>query len=131
MASRRPTRSALAAIRASRISYHHACATPSNSVVSSLFRSPILDRIAESNAIPHSNALSRGFHSSAPRFSAASSASQVDNAHYSEMAWEGINVVVEAAMMNRQQIVESEHLMKALLGQKGWVGPINIHKGRA
>ncbi|GKV03175.1 hypothetical protein SLEP1_g15528 [Rubroshorea leprosula] len=34
------------------------------------------------------------------------------------MAWEGINAAVQAAMMNRQQIVESEHLMKALLEQK-------------
>ncbi|GLT85257.1 hypothetical protein SLE2022_034510 [Rubroshorea leprosula] len=34
------------------------------------------------------------------------------------MALEGINAAVQAAMMNRQQIVESEHLMKALLEQK-------------
>ncbi|GLU01255.1 hypothetical protein SLE2022_185680 [Rubroshorea leprosula] len=91
MASRRLTRSALAAIRASRISHHHARATPSNSVVNSLFRPPILDRIAENNAIPHSNAVSRGFQSSAPRFAAASSASQNHHSEYSEMAWEGMH----------------------------------------
>ncbi|GLT85256.1 hypothetical protein SLE2022_034500 [Rubroshorea leprosula] len=34
------------------------------------------------------------------------------------MAWDGINAAVQAAMMIRQQIVESEHLMKALLEQK-------------
>lgn len=34
------------------------------------------------------------------------------------MAWEGIIGAVEAARQCKQQIVESEHLMKALLEQK-------------
>lgn len=34
------------------------------------------------------------------------------------MAWEGIVGATEAAISNKQQIVESEHLMKALLEQK-------------
>lgn len=34
------------------------------------------------------------------------------------MAWEGIIDAVDAARMCKQQVVESEHLMKALLEQK-------------
>lgn len=34
------------------------------------------------------------------------------------MAWEGILGATEAAQRNKQQIIESEHLMKALLEQK-------------
>lgn len=34
------------------------------------------------------------------------------------MAWEGIVGALEAARQNKQQVVESEHLMKALLEQK-------------
>lgn len=34
------------------------------------------------------------------------------------MAWEGILGAVDAALLSKQQIVESEHLMKALLEQK-------------
>ena len=34
------------------------------------------------------------------------------------MAWEGVIGAVEAARLSKQQIVESEHLMKALLEQK-------------
>ena len=34
------------------------------------------------------------------------------------MAWEGIVGAGEAARLSKQQIVESEHLMKALLEQK-------------
>jgi len=34
------------------------------------------------------------------------------------MAWEGIIGAVDAARVNKQQIVESEHLMKALLEQR-------------
>jgi len=34
------------------------------------------------------------------------------------MAWEGIVGAVDAARLSKQQIVESEHLMKALLEQK-------------
>lgn len=34
------------------------------------------------------------------------------------MAWEGVVGAVDAARVSRQQIVETEHLMKALLEQK-------------
>jgi ATP-dependent Clp protease ATP-binding subunit ClpB len=34
------------------------------------------------------------------------------------MAWEGIVGAVDAARLSKQQIVESEHLMKAILEQK-------------
>lgn len=34
------------------------------------------------------------------------------------MAWEGILGAVDAARSSKQQVVESEHLMKALLEQK-------------
>ncbi|MCH89381.1 chaperone protein ClpB4 mitochondrial-like [Trifolium medium] len=34
------------------------------------------------------------------------------------MAWEGVLGAVDAARVNKQQVVESEHLMKALLEQK-------------
>lgn len=34
------------------------------------------------------------------------------------MAWEGIVGAVDTARLNKQQVVESEHLMKALLEQK-------------
>ena len=34
------------------------------------------------------------------------------------MAWEVIMGLVDAAKQNKQQVVETEHLMKSLLGQK-------------
>lgn len=34
------------------------------------------------------------------------------------MAWEGIVGAVDAARISKQQVVQSEHLMKALLEQK-------------
>ncbi|KAF5812664.1 putative Clp domain superfamily protein [Helianthus annuus] len=37
---------------------------------------------------------------------------------YTEMAWEGIVGATDATQRNKQQIIESEHLMKALLEQK-------------
>ncbi|XP_068652200.1 chaperone protein ClpB3, mitochondrial [Aristolochia californica] len=55
----------------------------------------------------------RRFHYSAPRQS-----NQVNQSEFTEMALEGIMGAVEAARVNKQQIVESEHLMKALLEQK-------------
>uniref|UniRef100_A0A7N0TAS0 Clp R domain-containing protein n=1 Tax=Kalanchoe fedtschenkoi TaxID=63787 RepID=A0A7N0TAS0_KALFE len=61
--------------------------------------------------------LVRRFHSTPPRRSAASS-SQVNQSEYTEMAWEGIIGAVDAARVSKQQVVETEHLMKALLEQK-------------
>ncbi|KAF5456803.1 hypothetical protein F2P56_026243 [Juglans regia] len=57
------------------------------------------------------------FHSSTPSYSATSS-SQANQSEFTEMAWEGIIGAVDAARLNKQQVVESEHLMKALLEQK-------------
>ncbi|KAF6147268.1 hypothetical protein GIB67_013089 [Kingdonia uniflora] len=42
----------------------------------------------------------------------------ISQSDYTEMAWEGIVGAVDAARLNKQQVVESEHLMKALLEQK-------------
>lgn len=43
---------------------------------------------------------------------------QIDQSEFTEMAWEGVVGAVDAARVSRQQIVETEHLMKALLEQK-------------
>lgn len=43
---------------------------------------------------------------------------QANQSEFTEMAWEGILGAVEAARLNKQQVVETEHLMKALLEQK-------------
>lgn len=43
---------------------------------------------------------------------------QISNAEYTELAFEGIIGAVDAARANKQQVVETEHLMKALLEQK-------------
>lgn len=51
-------------------------------------------------------------------YSTSTSSSQFNSANYTEMAWEGISGSVEAARASKQQVVETEHLMKALLEQK-------------
>ncbi|XP_078438980.1 chaperone protein ClpB3, mitochondrial-like [Wolffia australiana] len=66
----------------------------------------------------YSSLLSRKFHSSFPRRSSYTNAAQVSQSDFTDMAWEGILGAVEAARQNKQQVVESEHLMKALLEQK-------------
>lgn len=43
---------------------------------------------------------------------------QITPGDFTEMAWEGVAGAVDAARLSKQQIVESEHLMKALLEQK-------------
>ncbi|XP_008796927.2 chaperone protein ClpB3, mitochondrial [Phoenix dactylifera] len=60
----------------------------------------------------------RQFHSTTPSQSSYGSSSQINQGEFTEMAWEGIIGAVEAARLCKQQIVESEHLMKALLEQK-------------
>ncbi|XP_010429507.1 PREDICTED: chaperone protein ClpB4, mitochondrial [Camelina sativa] len=52
-----------------------------------------------------------------PRSFSSSSAQPSQN-EYTEMAWEGVINAFDAARNSNQQIVESEHLMKALLEQK-------------
>lgn len=44
--------------------------------------------------------------------------SQISQAGSTEMAWDGIIGAVDAARQYKQQVVETEHLMKALLEQK-------------
>lgn len=65
-----------------------------------------------------SNFFVRQFHSTPPARYSHGSASQIDQSDFTEMAWEGIIGSVEAARQSKQQVVESEHLMKALLEQK-------------
>lgn len=43
---------------------------------------------------------------------------QISQNEFTEMAWEGIVGAVDAARVSKQQVIESEHLMKALLEQK-------------
>lgn len=43
---------------------------------------------------------------------------QANPTEFTEMAWDGLVGAVDAARVGNQQIVESEHLMKALLEQK-------------
>ncbi|KAJ7958513.1 Chaperone protein [Quillaja saponaria] len=82
----------------------------------------ISDRIAQSNVACSkflANTLTLKFHSSNPSYYSASTSSQVKQTEFTEMAsWEGIIVAVDAARVSKQQVVESEHLMKALLEQK-------------
>ncbi|GAB2284960.1 Chaperone protein ClpB3, chloroplastic [Dionaea muscipula] len=61
--------------------------------------------------------LSRRFYSTSS-YSPSGSSGQINPSEFTEMAWEGIVGALEAARANNQQIVEPEHLMKALLEQK-------------
>ncbi|KAG0503312.1 hypothetical protein HPP92_003384 [Vanilla planifolia] len=58
----------------------------------------------------------RQYHS--PPQSGYGSSSQINQGEFTEMSWEGIVGAVDAARMNKQQVVETEHLMKAFLEQK-------------
>ncbi|CAI9092627.1 OLC1v1027923C2 [Oldenlandia corymbosa var. corymbosa] len=51
-------------------------------------------------------------------YSTAANSSQISNSEFTEMAWEGLVGAAEAARANKQQVVETEHLLKALLEQK-------------
>ncbi|KAL3497298.1 hypothetical protein ACH5RR_040030 [Cinchona calisaya] len=59
--------------------------------------------------------LGGGFASS---YTTAATSGQINNSEFTEMAWEGLTGAVEAARATKQQVVETEHLMKALLEQK-------------
>ncbi|KAH6819771.1 casein lytic proteinase B4 [Perilla frutescens var. hirtella] len=50
--------------------------------------------------------------------SAAAASGQISNSEFTEMAWDGILGAVDAAKDSKHQVVETEHLMKALLEQK-------------
>ncbi|KAI0492497.1 hypothetical protein KFK09_026770 [Dendrobium nobile] len=58
----------------------------------------------------------RRYHS--PSQSGYGSSSQINQGEFTEMAWEAIIGAVDAARTSKQQVVETEHLMKALLEQK-------------
>ncbi|KAL8115851.1 hypothetical protein AgCh_022376 [Apium graveolens] len=60
------------------------------------------------------------FNFSSPRcFSTnASPSAQINDSEFTEMAWEGFVGAVDAARISKQQVVQTEHLMKALLEQK-------------
>ncbi|XP_014501091.1 chaperone protein ClpB4, mitochondrial [Vigna radiata var. radiata] len=85
-----------------------------------LFRSQIVDALAANNVASAkflSVSFTRSFHATNPSLRSAAS-SQVAQTEFTDMAWEGILGAVDAARVSKQQIVESEHLMKALLEQK-------------
>ncbi|KAJ0811427.1 putative ClpA/B family, AAA+ ATPase domain, P-loop containing nucleoside triphosphate hydrolase [Helianthus annuus] len=65
--------------------------------------------------VPHNRSL---LFSTPRRYSTAVDSSLYNPQGYTEMAWEGIVGASDAAQRNKQQIIESEHLMKALLEQK-------------
>ncbi|XP_057959540.1 chaperone protein ClpB4, mitochondrial [Malania oleifera] len=136
MATRRTSRLArpvLAAVRASEISSSAALrrARPVPSRAGELSgtsgfasRPCVVDGAAESVSVAKclngvvGNSFSRKFHSSAPSYSSHADSSQISQSEFTEMAWEGVVGAVDAARNSRQQVVESEHLMKALLEQK-------------
>ncbi|KAK4747090.1 hypothetical protein SAY87_026127 [Trapa incisa] len=61
---------------------------------------------------------------------AAISTSQINPSEFTEMAWEGIVGAVDAARVSKQQVVETEHLMKALLEQKDGLARRILTKSR-
>ncbi|XP_010526239.1 PREDICTED: chaperone protein ClpB4, mitochondrial [Tarenaya hassleriana] len=134
MASRRLSKSALAAIQARKAppSLSSLAATSRaisgsshSSALSQPFPAKVLIRFSRNGvALASSAAVARGlipphpFHFSSTRRISSASASQANQNDYTEMAWEGIVNALDAARVSKQQIVESEHLMKALLEQR-------------
>ncbi|KAJ6924874.1 hypothetical protein NC652_017980 [Populus alba x Populus x berolinensis] len=132
MASKRLTKSALTTIKStsklSRLSHsprsslsriRAISSSSSSSLLGSAFSRPLNDN--KNVVFPNFSTITstRFFHSSSPRFSSATaSSSQVDPSQFTEMAWEGVVGAVETAQANKQQVVETEHLMKSLLEQK-------------
>ncbi|KAE8056288.1 hypothetical protein FH972_013074 [Carpinus fangiana] len=115
----RPARLPRSQLRACAVS-GSTCSFLGNSV-SSLSRPLVFGRLSDGN-VASAKFLAdtftrRQFHSSTPSYFAASS-SQITQAEFTEMAWEGVIGAVDAARVFKQQVVESEHLMKALLEQK-------------
>ncbi|URE34895.1 Sigma-54 interaction domain [Musa troglodytarum] len=61
----------------------------------------------------------RHFRSATPlQYNLGGSSQEISQAGSTEMAWDGIIGAVDAARQYKQQVVETEHLMKALLEQK-------------
>ncbi|XP_058223517.1 chaperone protein ClpB4, mitochondrial-like [Rhododendron vialii] len=65
-----------------------------------------------------SRGFTRQFLAPSRSYSTVASSNQINNSEFTEMAWEGVVGSVEAAQNSKHQVVESEHLMKALLEQK-------------
>lgn len=63
-------------------------------------------------------AVQRQFHSTPHSQYSAANAAQINQSEFTDMAWEAIVGSVDAARQSKQQVVETEHLMKALLEQK-------------
>ncbi|XP_062164323.1 chaperone protein ClpB4, mitochondrial [Alnus glutinosa] len=116
----RPARLTHSQLRA-RVVSGSTCSFLGNSV-SSLSRPLAFGRVSDGNVASAKfladTFMRRQFHSSTPSFYSAASSSQVNQSEFTEMAWEGVIGAVEAARLFKQQVVESEHLMKALLEQK-------------
>ncbi|XP_059640935.1 chaperone protein ClpB4, mitochondrial-like [Cornus florida] len=124
----RLTRSALAALKASSktpLSASRPILSRATEILSSInsnivSAAPNRNRlgVGENSTIAKSsfngNVFARQFHSSR----SYSTSGQVNNSEFTEMAWEGIVNALDAAKISKQQMVESEHLMKALLEQK-------------
>ncbi|CAN4101569.1 unnamed protein product [Withania somnifera] len=120
-------RSALAALKASRSrlvsQYRPAASRLSENRIRSVSNAPpsngfvIAERTAtSSNVWRIYNVFAKNFFRSYS--TTAASSGQISNTDYTEMALEGIVGAVEAARTSKQQVVETEHLMKALLEQK-------------
>ncbi|GBG74705.1 hypothetical protein CBR_g19110 [Chara braunii] len=60
----------------------------------------------------------RGFRNSPVRCMASVSGRQINQGEFTEMAWQAILAAPEVARESKHQIVETEHLMKALLEQR-------------
>ncbi|CAH9086170.1 unnamed protein product [Cuscuta europaea] len=129
----RLTRSAVAAFRAarnrslaqSRYPVSRAAEVPSlhelNATRTHPFFAALAVRLGASTNTPKlylkEAGLPRNFNCRAYSNSSASSG-QISNSEYTELAFEGIVGAVDAARANKQQVVETEHLMKSLLEQK-------------
>ncbi|KAK4274489.1 hypothetical protein QN277_017698 [Acacia crassicarpa] len=94
--------------------------SPKSNAQDFLSQAWIISRAAPSNSASAqflSYSFTRHFHSSNPLYRSAAS-TQITPDEFTELAWEGIIGAIDAARVSKQQVVESEHLMKALLEQK-------------
>ncbi|KAK8916914.1 hypothetical protein KSP39_PZI022418 [Platanthera zijinensis] len=73
-------------------------------------------RVSSPGSCAERGFLPRRYYSSSQ--SGSGDSRQIDHGEFTEMAWEAIIGAVDAARANKQQMVETEHLMKALLEQK-------------
>ncbi|KAE8658229.1 Chaperone protein ClpB4 [Hibiscus syriacus] len=124
MASRRLSRCAISAVKASKASTPYLVRARAISASAYTLRNSLtlshwptnINEVAGRNG--GSFSLTRSFHSSLLRNSSATTPAQINQSEYTDMAWEGLVGAVQVARDSRQQMVESEHLLKALLEQK-------------